>query len=397
MVLWGKRNPAVGLSLGFAVTYGCVGVGLPYGPLWMADRGLSVVEIGLLTSLGSLAKLIASGPFGNVADRVGRPAFMILIAVTVGMIGHAAYLFAESSWHYAIIAFTVGLFFPNAFSVMEGIASRQAALGRLDYGRVRLWGSVGFLAASLATGVILRWVDPWIIMPMMVAGMVMVGSLIANKSPVKMTQTVPVARLTGEFQALVVPDSSPIKTAQDFVAALKADPTKVSVAGGSAGGSDHILLGMIGKAAGVAPGKLSYVAYAGGGPAQAALLGSHVTAGISGYGEFAEQIKAGKLRAIAISADKRQPGIDIPTLKEQGIDVELFNWRGVFAPPGTSTASRDALIGYIERMVKSEKWQEEAAKRDWTTILLTGDAYAKFLDDEITRIEAILKDLGLTS
>jgi putative tricarboxylic transport membrane protein len=147
----------------------------------------------------------------------------------------------------------------------------------------------------------------------------------------------------------------------------------------------------------VAPSKLSYVAYAGGGPAQAALLGSHVAAGISGYGEFAEQIKAGKLRAIAISADKRQPGIEVPTLKEQGVDVELFNWRGVFAPPGTSKESRDALVAYIERMVKTDKWREEATKRDWTTILLTGDAYSKFLDEEIVRIESILKDLGLAS
>jgi len=232
---------------------------------------------------------------------------------------------------------------------------------------------------------------------MMVAGMVMVGSLIANKSPVKVNQTVPVARLTGEFLVVVVPESSPIKTGQDFAAALKADPSKVAVAGGSAGGSDHILLGMIGKAVGVPAAKLSYVAYAGGGPAQAALLGSHVAAGISGFGEFAEQIKAGKLRAIAISADKRQPGIDVPTLKEQGIDVELFNWRGLFAPPGTSKDRRDELVKLVESMAKSAKWTEEAGKRDWTTILMTGDAYAKFLDDETVRIEGILKDLGLAS
>lgn len=244
-----------------------------------------------------------------------------------------------------------------------------------------------------------QFINSWRNRPnaMMVAGMVMVGSLIANKSPVKVSQTVPVARLTGEFLVLVVPESSSIKTAQDFAAALKADPAKVSVAGGSAGGSDHILLGMIGKAVGVPAAKLSYVAYAGGGPAQAALLGAHVSAGISGYGEFAEQIKAGKLRAIAISADKRQPGIDVPTLKEQGIDVELFNWRGLFAPPGTSKEKRDDLIKHVEAMAKSAKWAEEAGKRDWTTILLTGDAYAKFLDEETARIEGILKDLGLAS
>ena len=169
----------------------------------------------------------------------------------------------------------------------------------------------------------------------MVGGMVMVGALVANKSPVSMRDLTPIARLTGEFEVIVVNAASPLKSMTDLITMFKADPGKVSWAGGSAGGSDHILAGMIAKATGVDAKKVSYVAYAGGGPAQAALLGNQVTCGVSGYGEFAEQIKAGKLRALAISADKRQEGIDAPTLKEQGIDVELFNWRGVFGAPGT--------------------------------------------------------------
>lgn len=230
---------------------------------------------------------------------------------------------------------------------------------------------------------------------LMVGGMVMVGSLIANKAAVKITDTVPIARLTGEFQALVVPAGSPFKTVKDFADALKADATKVPVAGGSAGGSDHILIGMIAKAVGVPAAKVSYVAFAGGGPALAALLGNQVAAGISGYGEFAEQVKAGKLRVLAISADKRQAGIDAPTLKEGGIDVELFNWRGVFAPPGVSADQRNAMIALIEKMAASKEWQDECAKRDWTTITLTGDKYADFIKSEVARIEGILKDLGL--
>jgi putative tricarboxylic transport membrane protein len=244
-----------------------------------------------------------------------------------------------------------------------------------------------------------QFINQWRNRPnaLMVGGMVMVGAIIANKSPVKLSQTVPIARLTGEFLVLVVPADSPHKTAKDFAAALKADPTKVSVAGGSAGGSDHILFGMIGKAVGVAPNKLSYVAYAGGGPAQAALLGGHVAGGISGYGEFAEQIKAGKLRALAVSSDQRQPGIDVPTLREQGIDVDLFNWRGVFAPPGTAGDKRQTLVDLMEKMGNSAAWKEECKKRDWTSILMTGDAYAKYLETETARIEGILKDLGLAS
>lgn len=230
---------------------------------------------------------------------------------------------------------------------------------------------------------------------LMVGGMVMVGAIIANKSPVKLTQAVPIARLTGEFQALVVPASSPFKSVKDFATALKADPTKVPVAGGSAGGSDHILLGMIARTQGVAPAKVSYVAFAGGGPATAAILGSQVAAGISGYGEFAEHIKAGKMRLLAISADKRQDGINAPTLKEEGIDVELFNWRGVFAPPGVSEAQRAAMIELMRAMAESPQWIEACKTRDWTRITLLGDAYKSFLEAETTRIEGILKELGL--
>jgi putative tricarboxylic transport membrane protein len=232
---------------------------------------------------------------------------------------------------------------------------------------------------------------------LMVSGMVMIGAIISNKSPVQLTQTTPIARLTGEFLALVVPADSPFKSAIDLVNALKADPAKVPVVGGVPGGTDHILMGMIAKTAGVQPAKVSWVSYQGGGQAMGALLGNQVAAGIAGYGEFAEQIKAGKLRLLAISADKRQPGIDAPTLKEQGIDVELFNWRGVFAPPGVSNEQRANMVDLVERMANSGTWAEEVKKRDWTPILLTGDAYAKFIEEEKTRIEAILKDLGLAS
>lgn len=181
------------------------------------------------------------------------------------------------------------------------------------------------------------------------------------------------------------------------MAALKADPTAVPVTGGSAGGTDHILFGLIAQSVGVPATNLSYVPYAGGGEALAALLGNQVAAGISGYGEFAEQVKAGSLRVLAISADKRQDGIDAPTLKESGVDIELFNWRGVFAPPGVSTEDEAAMVNLVETMAASDAWKTEAANHGWTEILLTGDDFDKFLADENTRIEEILKELGLAS
>jgi len=232
---------------------------------------------------------------------------------------------------------------------------------------------------------------------LMVAGMVMVGSLIANKSPVKITDATPIARLTGEYQVVVVPPNSPHKDMKSLAAAVKANPGSVSWAGGSAGGTDHILVGMIGQTLGVEPKAMSYVAFSGGGPAQAALLGGQTTAGVSGWGEFAEQVKAGRLRAIGLSAPARQAGIDVPTLKEQGIDVELANWRGVFGAAGISAAQRTALTAVVERMAKSSQWKDECTKRDWTQILMTGDEFGRYVTAEVARIEGVLKNLGLAT
>ena len=230
---------------------------------------------------------------------------------------------------------------------------------------------------------------------MMVAGMVMVGALIAANSPVKMTDTTPLARLTDEYEVIVVPAGSPHKTMADLIAAFKADPGKISWAGGSAGGTDHILAGLIAKAVGVDPKKVTYVAYAGGGPALAALLGSQVTAGISGYSEFGEQIKAGKLRALAVSSPSRLAGIETPTLKESGVDVVLGNWRGVFGAPGISADQQKALIGLLEKMIAGPTWKSEVEKKGWMQSYLAGPEFGKFIASETTRISTILGELDL--
>src|ERR687894_2769503 len=125
---------------------------------------------------------------------------------------------------------------------------------------------------------------------LMVNGYVMVGAILTNKSPVSLDQTTPIARLTAEYEAIVVPADSPIKNAKDLAAAVKADPAKVTWAGGSAGGVDHIAAALFAKEVGADPTKINYIPFSGGGEALAAILGGKVTAGISGYGEFEGQI-----------------------------------------------------------------------------------------------------------
>jgi putative tricarboxylic transport membrane protein len=227
----------------------------------------------------------------------------------------------------------------------------------------------------------------------MIGGMVMVGGIILNKSPVNLSQVTPIARLTSEWEVIVVPASSPHKTMADLVNAFKKDPGKVSWGGGSAGGTDHILIGLIAKEVGVDPAKINYVPFKGGGEAIAAILGGHVTAGVSGLGEFAEQIKAGKMRALAQSAPKKIDGI--PSLKEQKINVELGNWRGIFAGPGITPQQRDALVKLVRTATETPAWKQTLEKLGWEGWYLGGEDYAKFLREDEKRVGAIIESLGL--
>jgi putative tricarboxylic transport membrane protein len=206
---------------------------------------------------------------------------------------------------------------------------------------------------------------------------------------------VPVARLTEESSVIVVPTGGKIKTWNELVAALKANPKAVSVAGGSAGGTDHIVLGLMIKELGRNPREAAYVAFAGGGPANAAILGNQVTAGISGYSEFEDQIKAGRMIPLAVSGNIRIPGVNVPTMRELGLNVAVANWRGVFAAPGVTQAQRDKLFELMSKLNQSPAWQQELVTRKWTGVFLAEMPFEREINKDITETEAVLKDLGL--
>lgn len=227
---------------------------------------------------------------------------------------------------------------------------------------------------------------------LMMGGMVMVGGIIQNKSAVNLSQVTPVARLTSEWEVIVVPANGP-KTLKELLDKFKANPGSVSWGGGSAGGTDHILAGLVAKALGVEPSKVNYVPFKGGGEAVAAIIGGHVTAGISGLSEFAQHIKSGKMRALAVSSPKAIEGI--PSLKEQGVDVELSNWRGIWAAPGITKAQRDELVKAVEQAAKSPAWKESLKKQDWDDFFLGGDAFGAYVEQENKRLGEILGQLSL--
>jgi putative tricarboxylic transport membrane protein len=230
---------------------------------------------------------------------------------------------------------------------------------------------------------------------LMVMGAVMVGGIITGKPPVDLKTATPLARLTSEYNVYVLPANSPFKTMADVVAQLKKDPGSVKWGGGSRGSTEHIAAAMLAREVGVDPAKINYVAFRGGGEATAAILGGNVTVGGSGYSEFAEYIKSGKMKAIAVTSPTRLKGIDVPTLKEQGINVELGNWRGVYGAPGISAEQRKNLIAMIERAIKTKSWQEAMVKNDWTPAVLTGDAFAHFVDEEFAKLRATMAKAGM--
>jgi len=230
---------------------------------------------------------------------------------------------------------------------------------------------------------------------LLVGGQIMQGAILTNKSPVTLEQVTPLARLTGEYTGLVVPADSQIKTLDDLLKTFKANPGSVSWGGGSAGGSDQILAGLIAKEAGVDPSKVNYVATAGGGELMSQILGGHITVAMGGYNEFAPQIDAGKLRPIAVSAPQRLPGIATPTLKEQGIDLEFVNWRGVFAQGGLKPAEKKDLEEAVAKTVASDEWKQLLKQRGWIDLYMPSSEFAAFLKDERPRIETALKDLGV--
>jgi putative tricarboxylic transport membrane protein len=230
---------------------------------------------------------------------------------------------------------------------------------------------------------------------LIVVGRVTVGSQITGKTEAKVSQLTPIARLMGESEVIVAPKNSPYTSIKDVIDALKKDVKAVKFAGGSAGGADHELAALLVKAAGGDVKTLSYVPFAGGGEAAAAIIGGQVQVGISGFGEFKGHIESGNMKALAVSADQPlQAAKSIPTLKSQGIDITLVNWRLLAAPPDIAVSDLAALKELAKKIHDNNTWQDFATKNDWFDNFTTTDL-AAFISAEERSLTSTLTDLGL--
>ena len=230
---------------------------------------------------------------------------------------------------------------------------------------------------------------------LLVVGLGLVGAPIINKSPVSLEQTVPLARLQGEYQPLFVAADSPIKSVVDLLERFKQNPGSVSWGGFALGSPDHLLSGLVVKASGGDVSKMNYIPVGTGGEMLPLVMSGKVTVATGGLNEVAGQFKAGKLRPIGISSPERLPGVDIPTFREQGVDATLVNWRGLMAPPGINAGDKEMLGDAVARMVKSDQWKKLVHEREWVDLYMPADPFTAFLKEEQTRLTALLKELGI--
>ena len=231
---------------------------------------------------------------------------------------------------------------------------------------------------------------------LMLMGLGVVGAVYTNQSEKTLADTTPIARLISEPDILVVPNDSPIKDLDDLVAQWTKDPGNFPVGGGSSpGGPDHLAAHLTAEAIGVTPSDVNYVVYDGGGPLLAALLSGEVKVGVSGLGEYKDQIEAGQLRVLGVTSKDRVPGFDAPTLTEQGVDLEFINWRGLVAPPGISDDERQRLIGMVEDLHGTDAWTAALTENGWTDAFLTGDEFGTFVDEQNQVVGDVLSELGL--
>ncbi len=236
--------------------------------------------------------------------------------------------------------------------------------------------------------------DPY---ELMMTGHVMLGAIETNQSDVGLDATIPIATLITETEAIVVPAKSKYQTLEDLAADLKRDPGSVRVAGGSAGSTDQILLGELARVLGADPAQTKFVAHSGGGEANTAILSGSVDAGMTGLSEVVDQVEAGKMRLLAVSSpvDVEIDGKKPPTIKDEGIDLEITNWRAITAPPGITDAERERIAGWVERVLKSDAWAKNVKRFGWTPFVKTGAELDRFVASEQQVVKRTVADLGL--
>ena len=229
----------------------------------------------------------------------------------------------------------------------------------------------------------------------LVTGIAMTGGLYSNKSPLNLLASTPIAKVLREYDAIVVPANSKYRTLNQLMDDLKAKPNSVAIAGGSKGGIDHQVIGLLAQKASIDPTKLNYVVFSGGPEVVTSLLSGSTQVGVSGALDFATYVAAGKLRYLGVSSAKPLTGIKAKTFVSQGYDLVYGNWRGIMAPADLPKADYLNFVKVIDIMHVSPAWAAQLKKNNWDNEFAAGTAFKTFLEKHIPEINTVMKGLGI--
>lgn len=207
-----------------------------------------------------------------------------------------------------------------------------------------------------------------------------------------------IAMLQAEWISVTVASNSPYKNIKDLFEAIKANPSAVPVGvGPTLGNNDHLVFLQLAKAYGIPATKIKFIVYPGaGGEIIPALLGGHIKATVIGLAEVMEQHKAGKMRVLGISADKRLDTMaDVPTYKEQGVDVVFPHWRGIIGAPDMTPEMVAYWDDVFAKMVQTKTWKEQVANLNWTTTYQNSKEHTAYLAKSTKEFDELLSEVGL--
>ena len=212
-------------------------------------------------------------------------------------------------------------------------------------------------------------------------------------TPVSLKDFTPVANFAFDEYMLMVNPKSKYKSVKEIIADAKANPKKITIGGTQLGSSDSICAYLVEKAAGV---QFNYVVFNGGGEVNAALLGGHIDMAVSNPGEALELFKAGKVKLLGVYSEKRLPGApDVPTMKEQGVDVIYVQNRGLVAPADIPADAKKVLEEAFAKYMKTDIFKKYLADNMLSAAWMDGDTFGKWLEKENARYATIIKDMGL--
>jgi len=208
----------------------------------------------------------------------------------------------------------------------------------------------------------------------------------------------PIALLVSEYTVFTVKPDSPLRNARDLVEQLKKDPDSVGVGVSNRGGTNHLALSLLAKSAGVDPKKLKVIVFKSNTESATAVMGGHLQMSASAMTSIVSHVAAGRMRIIAVGAPQRSTGLlaGVPTLREQGYDISLANWRAISGPRGLTPAQIAYWEDALAKVVATDDWRKALEAQYWDPSFLGSQAFSRYLDNEYAVTKSLLTELGLT-